>query len=145
MVIVLLFEIYRSVHIGLQKCDCMLNCCSLCLFWIPFYIILPVFGNPCTHCFKAITKLTASGWKEPFPPHPMYCTVGGGAFSAALKICLIKAWLTFILLTKAHWKWRCNGKSPDTKKLQRYIARFFFVFNKSKPIQDLFPFWKRIL
>jgi hypothetical protein len=42
--------------------------------------------NP--HCFKSITKLTASGVKElPLPPHPP-CTFGergrgGGAFSAS--------------------------------------------------------------
>jgi hypothetical protein len=67
--------------------------------------------RPNSHGLKAITKLTASGWKKPILPHPpppkkKYSTVGGGggggAFSTALKICLIKAWVTLKLSSAAH-------------------------------------------
>jgi hypothetical protein len=34
--------------------------------------------NPNPHCFIAITKATACGWKEPLLPHPLHSTVGGG-------------------------------------------------------------------
>jgi hypothetical protein len=42
--------------------------------------------------FIAITQLTASGYRGPLLPHHMHSIVGGGrggggAFSAALKIC----------------------------------------------------------
>jgi hypothetical protein len=52
------------------------------------------YCNP--HGLKAISKLTASGWKEPLPPHPLHSTMGGRgegvASSAALKIGLIKTY-----------------------------------------------------
>jgi hypothetical protein len=65
--------------------------------------------NPNPHCFIAITNATACGWKEPLLPRPLHSPVRGrgkgGARSTALKICLIKTWVTLKLSSKAYWKW----------------------------------------
>jgi hypothetical protein len=81
--------------------------------------------NPNPHGFKAINKFTALGWKEPVLPNPLHSTLGGGGcFSAALKICLIKkTWITLRLSSKAQWKWRFNRKSMLQNSLLRYFAR----------------------
>jgi hypothetical protein len=47
-------------------------------------IIEPVF-HPNPHCFIAITKATACGWKEPL--NPLWGEGEGSATSKALKIC----------------------------------------------------------
>jgi hypothetical protein len=60
--------------------------------------------NPNPYCFKAISKLTTSGWKEPLLTYPHTARSGERgrcAFSAALKICLIEMWITLTLLSKA--------------------------------------------
>jgi hypothetical protein len=50
------------------------------------------FVNPNPHCFIAITKATACGFKKQLPPHPLHSPVRvrgkGGASSTALKIFL---------------------------------------------------------
>jgi hypothetical protein len=66
--------------------------------------------NPNPHCFIAITKATACGWKEPLLPHPLHTVQpcegewegGGGASSTDL---LNKMWVTLKLSSKAYWKW----------------------------------------
>jgi hypothetical protein len=63
--------------------------------------------NPNPHCFIAKTKATACGRKKPLLPHPLHSPEGGGgATFTALKIYLIKMWVTLKLSSKAHWKWR---------------------------------------
>jgi hypothetical protein len=63
--------------------------------------------NPNPHCFIAITKATASGWKEPLLPQPLHSPVGGRGKGGptALKICSIKTWVTHKLSPEAYWKW----------------------------------------
>jgi hypothetical protein len=89
-----------AVRIRVKK---HLNKYELCL-WNYFQIqIWIVMFNPNPHNFKFVTKLTALGWKEPLLPQSLHCTVGeGGTFFAALKIFLIKTWITLILSSKAH-------------------------------------------
>jgi hypothetical protein len=65
------------------------------------------FFNTNTHCFIAITKATACGWKELLLSHPLHSPVRGrgkgGASSPALKICLVKTWVALKLSSKANW------------------------------------------
>jgi hypothetical protein len=53
-----------------------------------FYIMTKILFESNSHCFKAITKLTASGGKEPLLLHPLYTTVGEREL-LSLKVCLI--------------------------------------------------------
>jgi hypothetical protein len=70
-------------------------------------MLTAVYLNPNPHCFIAITKATARGWKEPLLPHPLHSPVRGkgDASSMALKICFIKTWVTLKWSSKACWKW----------------------------------------
>jgi hypothetical protein len=85
------------------------------LLFLKYYLMYWYFGlfdlfnevekffkfNPNPLSFEAITKLTASGCKEPPLPHPMHSTVGGpgegGCFPCRPKICLINASITVTL------------------------------------------------
>jgi hypothetical protein len=111
----------------LQKCSCwnmrsQWNCGNrsrgLIVFILDYKHILFLSGkfpkcadgvNPNPHSFIAITKATACGWKEPLLPHPLHSPVSwrgkGDASSTALKICVIKMWVTLKLSSKAHRKW----------------------------------------
>jgi hypothetical protein len=88
-----------------------------------------VMLNPNPHCFIVITKAAACGWKDPLLPHPLHSPVRGkgkgGDSSMALKICLIKTWVTLKLSSKAYWKWHFYGKRLKLKSLFRYFARHF--------------------
>jgi hypothetical protein len=83
------------------------------------------FLNPNPHGLKAVTKLTASGWKQPLLTHPLHSTVGGRGegddFSAALKICFIKTHVTLKVSSKAHWNLRFYVKPIKQKSLLRYL------------------------
>jgi hypothetical protein len=46
--------------------------------YIYIYYKLRVYLNPNPHCFIAITKAKACGWKEPLLPHPQHSPMGGG-------------------------------------------------------------------
>jgi hypothetical protein len=88
--------------------------------------------NPNPHCFIAITKATACGLKEPLLPHPLHSPVRGrgkrGASYTALKICLIKTWVTLKLSSKAYWKWHFKWKPLKLKSLLTSLARHFWLF-----------------
>jgi hypothetical protein len=85
--------------------------------------------NPNPHCFKAITKATACGWKELLLSHPLPSTVGvegeGDTCCAALKICLVKTWVTFKLSSKANGKLCFCVKPCKPNSLLRYFTRHF--------------------
>jgi hypothetical protein len=91
--------------------------------------------NPNPHCFIAITKATACGWKEPLLPHPLHSSVGGRgeevASFAALKICLIKTLFALKLSSKAHWNLRFYVKPLKQKSLLRYLASHFWFFKNN--------------
>jgi hypothetical protein len=93
------------------------------------YIWNRVSSNP--NCFKTITKLTASGGKEPLVSHPLHSTGGGAgdgcAYSATLQICFIKAWITLTLSSKAHWKLCFYRKPLKHKNSLRDFASHFFI------------------
>jgi hypothetical protein len=76
-------------------------------------------ANP--HGFKDITKLTAQGWKVPLlyhTPCTLHCgwSPVGGAFYAALQICLLKTWIILVLSSKALWKRRFLWTPPPPKQ-----------------------------
>jgi hypothetical protein len=82
------------------------------------------FFNPNPHSLKTITKLTASGWKEPLLPHPLNSTVAG-------KICLIKTQVILKLSSKAHWNLRFYVKPLKQISLLRYLARHFLFLKNN--------------
>jgi hypothetical protein len=96
--------------------------------------IYQLFFHPTPHCFIAITKAPACGWKEPLLPHPLHDPVRGrgkgGASSTALKICLIKTWVTLKWSSKAYWKWPFWWKPLKQKSLLRFFARHFLFQKK---------------
>jgi hypothetical protein len=83
--------------------------------------LIYIHFNPNPHWFKAITKLTASGWKEPLLPHPLHSTVGGagegGCFLCSPEDKNVIYNHTFIL-----WK------TLKQKSLLRYFARLFWFW-----------------
>jgi hypothetical protein len=94
--------------------------------------------NPTPHCFIAITKATACGWKEPLLPHPLHSPVRGrgkgGASSTTLKICLIKTWVTLKLSSKAFWKLHFNENLWNKKVCKAFLRgicdfKQIFCFN----------------
>jgi hypothetical protein len=82
----------------------------------------------------SITKHTVSGWKEPLLllPLPLYTALwGSAAFSAVLKIYLIKMWTTPIenyVLLKNLWN------------KQVYLDIFLGIILLSHPFRAYFPF-----
>jgi hypothetical protein len=82
--------------------------------------------NP--HGLKAITKLTASGWKEPLIHHPLHSNVrGAGCCLCRLEDLLNKNVSCTKLLSKAHWKLQFYFKC-QTKKIADNFARHFLIF-----------------
>jgi hypothetical protein len=101
--------------------------------------------NPNPHYFIAITKATACGWKEPLLPLPLHSPVRGRGkgvlnSSTALKICLIKTWVTLKL--SQNIKMTFLMKTSETKK---FFARHFW-FKKNiwlQPSRTYFYFYKK--
>jgi hypothetical protein len=80
----------------------------MAVYSITFCLLYSVW-HPNPHCFIAITKAAARGWKDLLLPHPLHTQPcrGEGAgvdHSEALEICLIKTLVTLQLSPKAHWK-----------------------------------------
>jgi hypothetical protein len=117
--------------------------------------ILPVFFhytlkiNPNSHCFIAIAKATACGWKEPLLPHPRHSHVKGrgkgGASSTALKICLLKTWVTLKLSSKTYWKLHFKWKPMKQKSLLRFFLRHFWFLKNIllQPSRTCFHIYKK--
>jgi hypothetical protein len=101
------------------------------LCWISIWCRYITDFNLNPHYFKDKIKLTPSGWKEPLL-YPFPCTAlwgergEKGAFSAALKICLIKTWFTLTLSSKAHWKRRFYLNPWNKQKFAEIFKKKIF-------------------
>jgi hypothetical protein len=65
-------------HHGIRM---LFNYCAWCIFKK-----CPLNFNPNPHCFIAITKATACGWKEPLLPHPLQGPVRGRGKVGAIAL-----------------------------------------------------------